>query len=1149
MQHRASDAFVHLHVHSEYSLLDGACRISQLIERVQQLGQRAVALTDHGMMYGIMPFYHAARSAGIQPILGCEVYVAQRTRHDREHQLDGKSYHLVLLCENIQGYRNLVKLVSYASLDGFYRKPRIDWALLEQYHEGLICLSGCLAGEVPRQLLAGDYDGAKETALRYAKLFGAEHYYLEVQNHQIRAQQQCLPLLRRLARETGIPLVATNDVHYLRWEDAEMQEVLLCIQTGTTMADSNRLRMETPEFYLKSTEEMVNLFAAMPEAIANTQKIAERCQVEFPEKKWYLPKFPTGSLEDAETCFRQMCRAGMQRRYGTHPAEAVVQRLEKEMDVIVRMGYADYFLIVWDYVRFARENDIPVGPGRGSGAGSLCAYCLEITQVDPIRYQLLFERFLNVERQSMPDFDIDFCMERRQEVKDYVVQKYGADYVSEIITFDVMKAKASVRDTGRAMGIPYALCDQIAKMLPAQETIADTLQSEQGESLRQLYKTNATAQKLLQMAMRLEGMPRHVSTHAAGMLISAVPIMDLVPLQNNDGAIITQYPMKVLEEMGLLKFDFLGLRNLTILHNCVKAIHQYEPTFDIQKIPLDDAKVYEMLSQGDTSGVFQLESAGVRRVLQRLKPKRLEDVTAVLSLYRPGPMDSLEKYIDNYYHPEQIRYAHPWLAPILQDTYGCMLYQEQVMEICRVLAGYSYGRADVVCHAMKKKAHEEMERERRAFVYGSDGSDGGSACCGAVANGIDPETANAIFDEIAGFASYAFNKSHATSYALLSYQTAYLKAHYFADDMAALLSSVTGDTQKLVEYITACRAAGVRVLPPHVNTSSAAFTRHGADIQFGMMAVKGLGQGLMDAMEQERRTAGNFHSIYDFCRRMLPHGLNKQALTSIVGCGALDGLGWNRRQMWEHLEEILASCRDFRTHSLEGQMHLFGEVDDPTVQEPQLPYVPEFSQSILLRMEHDCLGFYLSGSLLDDVAWSAQLCHVTAAAALAEQPDGVDVRVMGIVQEVKRHVTKKGDAMGFVICEDQTGTVQGVLFPDLYAVVHSKLEEDTIVWMQGRVSKRENAVSLLCNSLLTQEEMERNFSRGYLCIKLEACQIQTIQQIRTLVRAYSGTVPVRLYFMDQKKMVQLRGEQVRLTSEVYASLCQFVPPSQIGWVL
>ena len=721
-----NDAFVHLHVHSEYSLLDGACRISEMMSHIKAMGQKAVALTDHGVMYGVMPFYQAAKTAGLHPVIGCEVYVAQRTRHDREHRLDGKSYHLVLLCQNQTGYRNLVKLVSLASLEGFYHKPRVDWELLTQYHEGLICLSGCLAGEIPRLLSEGSYEAAKEKALQYQRLFGQENYYLELQNHGIAEQQRILPLLLRISRETGIPVAATNDAHYIAKKDAAMQDVLLCIQTGKTIQDPDGMHFETQEFYLKSTEEMASLFRDVPEAITNTGKIAARCQVEFQFDQIYLPRFTMEGVTDCRKLFLTLCKKGLEKRYGTPPRPEAVQRMKQEIGVITQMGYVDYFLIVWDYIRFARSAGIPVGPGRGSGAGSICAYCMEITQVDPLQYHLLFERFLNPERVSMPDFDIDFCIEGRQRVKEYVVEKYGADHVSEIITFDLMKARGAVRDTGRAMGISYGLCDKIAKSIDSRSTISEAMQRSDGADLRKLYETDATAKKLLDMAMRLEGMPRHASTHAAGVLISAVPITDLVPLQRNEESVVTQYPMGVLETMGLLKFDFLGLRNLTIIRNCVQAIQQYEPAFQIDAIPLDDPAVYAMMAKGDTTGVFQFESAGMRRVLTRLQPQNLEDLTAVLSLYRPGPRASIDKYLENRRHPEQIQYAHPLLEPILKPTYGCMIYQEQVMEICRTLCGYSYGRADIVRRAMAKKKQDVMERERQVFIYGSDGADGSS---------------------------------------------------------------------------------------------------------------------------------------------------------------------------------------------------------------------------------------------------------------------------------------------------------------------------------------------------------------------------------------------------------------------------------------
>lgn len=1148
MPQMPENAFVHLHVHSEYSLLDGACRIPELIEQVRAMGQTAVALTDHGVMYGVMPFYQAAKKAGIQPILGCEVYVARRTRHDREHRLDSRSHHLILLCENQKGYQNLVKLVSLASLEGFYQKPRVDWELLSRYHEGLICLSGCLAGEVPRLLSAGDYAAAKATALRYQQLFGKGNYYLEIQNHQIREELQNLPLLLRLSRETGIPLAATNDAHYLRRENAAMQEVLLCIQTGKTLDDPEHMHFETPEFYLKSTAEMAALFADVPEAVTNTAKIAARCHVEFQEGQIYLPKFSMEGVADCRKLFLQLCMNGLKKHYGEHPSPEVLERLRMEISVITQMGYVDYFLIVWDYINFARSHDIPVGPGRGSGAGSLCAYCMGITQIDPLRYQLLFERFLNLERVSMPDFDIDFCVEGRQRVKEYVISRYGADRVSEIITFDLMKARGAIRDTGRAMGISYGLCDKIAKSIDSRKSIAESMEGKDGEDLRKLYETDSTAKKLIDMAMQVEGMPRHASTHAAGVLISAVPITDLVPLQRNEETVITQYPMGVLETMGLLKFDFLGLRNLTVIWDCVRAVQKYEPAFSIDAIPLDDAAVYAMLSRGDTTGVFQFESAGMRHVLMRLKPTCLEDLTIALSLYRPGPRSSIDLYLENRRNPEKIVYAHPLLEPILRPTYGCMVYQEQVMEICRVLSGYSYGRADIVRRAMAKKKQDVMARERQAFIYGSDGSDGSSPCCGAVANGVPVETANAIFDEIAVFADYAFNKAHAVSYAYLAYQTAYLKVHYFADDMAALLTSVMGDTGKTMEYLTACQNAGVKVLPPHVNESTADFLRCGEHIRFGLLAVKGLGQGLIQKMTEQRQKAGKFTGLADFCRRMLPLGLNKQALDSLIRCGALDSLGLNRRQMLEYQEQVLMDCREERSSIVTGQMNLFGG-ESEAVRETPIPSLPELERSALLQLEHESLGLYLSGHPLEQSQWLRQLCRATPAAALSEQPDGGKVLLIVTLQHVKQHTTKKGETMCFLTCEDQSGSADCVVFPALYNSVKPYLQQDAVLYLRGKISQKENAVSVLCDSVLQEEAFFRTLPQGRLCVKIDSRQTAELQQLLAVIGQHAGNVPVCFYLTDRKKMLSPRGGQaVAVNSESYAALCAVVSPEQVGFL-
>ena len=1140
--------FTHLHVHTEYSLLDGSNKIKEYVARVKELGMDSAAITDHGVMYGVIDFYRAAREAGINPILGCEVYVAPGSRFDREvGSGDDRYYHLVLLAENNQGYSNLMKIVSKAFVEGFYYKPRVDLELLEKYHEGIIALSACLAGEVARYLARGMYEDAKIAALRYQDIFGKGNFFLELQDHGIPEQQTVNQQLLRMHRETGIDLVATNDVHYTMAEDAEPHDVLLCLQTQKKLSDENRMRYEGGQYYVKSPEEMARLFPYALEALENTHKIALRCHVEIEFGVTKLPKYDVPDGLTSWEYLNKLCHEGLEQRY--HPVtEELKKRLDYELSTIKNMGYVDYFLIVWDFIKYARDNDIMVGPGRGSAAGSLVAYTLGITQLDPIRYDLLFERFLNPERVSMPDFDIDFCVEGRQRVKEYVISRYGADRVSEIITFDLMKARGAIRDTGRAMGISYGLCDKIAKSIDSRKSIAESMEGKDGEDLRKLYETDSTAKKLIDMAMQVEGMPRHASTHAAGVLISAVPITDLVPLQRNEETVITQYPMGVLETMGLLKFDFLGLRNLTVIWDCVRAVQKYEPAFSIDAIPLDDAAVYAMLSRGDTTGVFQFESAGMRHVLMRLKPTCLEDLTIALSLYRPGPRSSIDLYLENRRNPEKIVYAHPLLEPILRPTYGCMVYQEQVMEICRVLSGYSYGRADIVRRAMAKKKQDVMARERQAFIYGSDGSDGSSPCCGAVANGVPVETANAIFDEIVVFADYAFNKAHAVSYAYLAYQTAYLKVHYFADDMAALLTSVMGDTGKTMEYLTACQNAGVKVLPPHVNESTADFLRCGEHIRFGLLAVKGLGQGLIQKMTEQRQKAGKFTGLADFCRRMLPLGLNKQALDSLIRCGALDSLGLNRRQMLEYQEQVLMDCREERSSIVTGQMNLFGG-ESEAVRETPIPSLPELERSALLQLEHESLGLYLSGHPLEQSQWLRQLCRATPAAALSEQPDGGKVLLIVTLQHVKQHTTKKGETMCFLTCEDQSGSADCVVFPALYNSVKPYLQQDAVLYLRGKISQKENAVSVLCDSVLQEEAFFRTLPQGRLCVKIDSRQTAELQQLLAVIGQHAGNVPVCFYLTDRKKMLSPRGGQaVAVNSESYAALCAVVSPEQVGFL-
>ncbi|HIZ56339.1 MAG TPA: DNA polymerase III subunit alpha, partial [Firmicutes bacterium] len=824
--------FVHLHLHTEYSLLDGACRIRDLPAHVKSLGQTAVAITDHGCMYGVIEFYHACKKEGIRPIIGCEVYVAPRTRFDKVHGIDTSPFHLVLLCENMTGYQNLIKLVSAGYIDGFYNKPRIDFDLLRMHSEGLICLSACLAGEIPRRLTAGDYAGAKEAALRYASVFPAGNYFLEIQNHELKEQQKILPMLIRLSKETGIPLVLTNDAHYLKKEDARIQNVLVCIQTNHVVGEENSMAFETEEFYVKSGEEMARCLEAFPEAIAmgaleNTVRIAERCQVDFSFGQAKLPAFHTPDGSENSVYFRRLCQEGLRRIYGKNPSQELQERLAYEIDVIVRMGYVDYYLIVQDYIQFAKDRGIPVGPGRGSGAASLAAYCIGITGIDPIRYNLVFERFLNPERVSMPDFDVDFCYERRQEVLDYVVEKYGSDHVVQIVTFGTMAARAAIRDVGRALGISYQTVDQVAKMVPYELNITIAAALQASAKLREQYMASPQIKELIDTAAKLEGMPRHTSIHAAGVVITADPAVEYVPLAKSDDAIITQYEWHTLEELGLVKMDFLGLRNLTIIREAEKNIQKTDPSFQIKEIPMDAPDVYAMLGQGATAGVFQMESGGIKQLLMQLKPEGFEDIIAVISLYRPGPMESIPTYVRNRHNPALVTFKHPLLQPILDVTYGVIVYQEQVMQICTQLAGYSYGRADLVRRAMAKKKADVMEKERQNFIYGKKNPDGSVECPGAVANGVPPDVAEDIFDEMAGFASYAFNKAHAAAYALIVYQTAFLKCRYPREYMAALLTSVLYNNDKVIEYIGECKKLGIRILPPDINESDAGFTVSG----------------------------------------------------------------------------------------------------------------------------------------------------------------------------------------------------------------------------------------------------------------------------------------------------------------------------------
>ncbi len=1063
--------FVHLHVHTEYSLLDGACRIEQLLDRVGELGQEAVAITDHGVMYGVIDFYKAAKKRGIRPILGCEVYVAPRTRLDMVHELDRENRHLVLLCENGTGYRNLMALVSRGFTEGFYNRPRVDMELLQQYHEGLIALSACLAGEVARDLSRGEYSAAKEAALRYDAIFGRGNFYLELQDHGLAQQKEVNAGILRIAQETGIPLVATNDCHYIRQEDHEMHNVLLCIQTGRTLEDETGMGFETQEFYVKSEAEMRALFPEIPEAIENTERIARRCNVEIEFGVTRLPRFDPPDGSDSETFFQNLCWEGLARRYGDDPPPAVKERLSYELDVITRMGYVNYYLIVWDFIRYARSVEIPVGPGRGSGAASLAAYCVGITNVDPIRYNLIFERFLNAERVSMPDFDIDFSDERRDEIIRYVVDKYGADHVAQIVTFGTMAARGAVRDVGRVMGMPYSAVDQVAKLIPMELGITLEEAIRRSKDLRQRMEDDSRIEALIRMAQKLEGMPRHASTHAAGVLITDRPVTDYVPLAKNDDAVVAQFTMNAIADLGLLKMDFLGLRNLSVIDNAQKLIRRRQPDFNIETVPDDDPDVFAMLSAGETSGVFQLESAGMRRLTMQAGCRSIEDITAVIALYRPGPMQFIPQYLENKRIPGKTAYLCEELRPILEVTSGCIIYQEQVMQIFRDLAGYSMGRADIVRRAMSKKKRDVLEQERKVFLYGEQREDGSYAVDGCIRRGIPEAVAEELFREIGDFASYAFNKAHAACYAVVAYETAYLKRHWPREYMAALLSSVLGWTGKAVEYMEECRRLGIRVLPPHVNDSGPGFSVEEGGIRYGLLAVKNLGRNMIANIVAQREAGGRYDSFWDFCRRTAGKELNRRALESLILCGALDGLGNNRREMLLGLDDVLAALEADKRRNLEGQIGFFDTGGGMGSGDPELAHVEEFSAADLLAREKEVTGMYLSGHPMMDYTEQyrsgayARTDEIAESAREGTGPyrDGQRVRVLALITELRDKYTKSGGRMAFLTLEDMYGALTGLVFPKVLEENRDRIAVGQAVAVTGRLSFTEDQEpELLC---------------------------------------------------------------------------------------
>ncbi len=1117
--------FVHLHLHTEYSLLDGCCRIKQLIDRAAELGQKSLAITVHGVMYVVIDFYKYAVSKGVKPIIGCEVYVANRSRFDKQKGLDTYS-HLVLLCENYEGYKNLIKMVSAGFTEGFYSKPRIDRELLEKYHGGIIALSACLAGEIPKRILNGEYEKAKETALWYKTVFGENNYFLEIQDHGIREQKIVNPQIAKLSKETGIPLVATNDVHYIMDEDYRMHKVLLCVQTGGTVNEENALEFKTNEFYLKTAEQMAELFPNYPEALENTVKIAERCNVEFEFGKIKLPRFDIGDRDHFEY-FKEKCLEGLHRIYGNNPEKTVTDRLNYELSVINRMGYVDYYLIVADFVNFAKSQGIPVGPGRGSGAASLAAYCIGITGIDPIKYNLYFERFLNPERVSMPDFDIDFCYVNRQKVIDYVIEEYGTERVSQIVTFGTMAARGAIRDVGRALDIPYAVCDRIAKLIPQSVGMTISRAMEGSAELRGLYENDPQIKELIDMSLKLEGMPRHASTHAAGVVISDKPVSEYVPLSVNDEAVVTQYTMTSLEELGLLKMDFLGLRNLTVIDDTQKYIRETEPQFDIEKIPLDDEPTYTMMGKGLTDGVFQFESDGMKNVLRQFGPRSIEDLTAILSLYRPGPMDSIPKYIHNKHNPQDITYDTPLLKPILDVTYGCIVYQEQVMQVFRALAGYSLGRADIVRRAMAKKKHEVMRKEREFFLYGEKDESGNVVTEGAIARGVSEEAANRIFDDMSSFSSYAFNKAHAAAYSFVAYRTAYLKCHYPAQYFSALMTSMMDSASKISLYTAECKKNGIKVLPPSVNYSGSGFTPDGNAIRFGLLAVKNLGLGIIERLISERKLNGKYTSMYDFCLRNHSREFNRKALEGLIKSGALDGLEDNRRQMLYNIEGVLSAVENERRFSAEGQLNLFDEIDSPNVFIPEK--LPEMDEDLKLELEKEATGLYLSGHPMDKFSSFLKNAGFTKISDIVggKMGDGKRVTIAGILSQLKVRQLKNNSLLASALLEDITASVPITIFSKPYAQYKELLSSKEPVILTGRIAEREDRdteivcerVELLPKNGINHAPVKKQMKKA-LYLKLKNTDDEVFFKVKEKLSEYKGETAVIIYCTDTNKKLE-----------------------------
>ena len=1142
-------AFTHLHVHTEYSLLDGSCKIKELAARVKALGMDSIAITDHGNMYGVIEFYKACRNEGIKPIIGCEIYCTTGSRFDRETVAgEDRYYHLVLLAENDLGYHNLMKIVSKGFVDGFYYRPRVDMEVLEQFHEGIIASSACLAGEVARGIVRGNYEDAKEAALKYQRIFGEGNFFLELQDHGIPEQKQVNAMILRMSDETGIPLIATNDVHYIMEDDVEAHDILLCIQTGKKVTDENRMRYEGGQYYLKSEEQMRQLFGYAAEALDNTHKIAERCNVEI---EFGVTKLPQYHVPDGFTSYEyldKLCREGLKRRYPpNYPCdltfEELTARLDYELGVIRSMGYVDYFLIVWDFIHFARSQNIMVGPGRGSGAGSIVAYTLEITNIDPIHHRLIFERFLNPERVSMPDIDVDFSYDRRQEVIDYVNRVYGEDQVVQIVTFGTMAAKGVVRDVGRVLDLPYAFCDSISKMIPAEQKMTISHAMEVNSELRKLYESDEKVKRLIDLSKRLEGLPRHTSMHAAGVVISQLPVDEYVPLsRGSDGSITTQYTMTELEELGLLKMDFLGLRTLTVIQDSVKMIEKTRGiSIDIDKIDYTDKAVLDSFGTGRTDGVFQLESAGMKNFMKELKPESLDDIIAGISLYRPGPMDFIPRYLEGKNHPESITYECPQLEPILKPTYGCIVYQEQVMQIVRDLAGYTMGRSDEVRRAMSKKKTEVMERERQIFVYG-DPTENVKGC---IANGIDEKTANHIYDEMIDFAKYAFNKSHAVAYAVVAYETAYLKYYYPEEFMASLMTSIIDNTGKVSEYIQVCRQMGIQVLPPDINHGESGFSVSNGAIVYGLSALKSVGKSLIDTMVQEREANGEYRNLKDFLTRMSEKGMNKRMVENFIKAGALDCLPGNRRQKMIAYGDILDEVVLEKKKNIEGQLSLldlFAPAEKSNLEE-KLPPADEYPKGILLANEKEVLGIYVSGHPLEEDRKLLEANITVGSHAFlqdeetgkVEVQDNEDVVIGGMIAGKNIKTTRNNQMMAFLTIEDLEGTVEVILFPRVFERYRAMLQEDSKVFVIGHASVGdEEDGKVICDQLFLFSEMPKEVWIQYADKEAYAADEKNLLM---LLAPWEGNDPVVIYLKKEKLFKRLpAGYWIRGDAELLERL-------------